>query len=31
MALDEQRFRQWMVTLEAASLLLAIIRLWIGQ
>ncbi|MBL6428211.1 MAG: hypothetical protein HOY44_11835 [Maritimibacter sp.] len=31
MALDEQRFRKWMVTLAAASLLLAFIRLWIGQ
>jgi len=31
MTLSDNRFRKWMVTLAAASLLVAIIRLWIGQ
>lgn len=30
MTLNENRFRKWMVTLAAASLLVAIVRLWIG-
>jgi hypothetical protein len=31
MTLGENRFRRWMVNLAAASLPVAIIRLWIGQ
>jgi len=31
MTLTEKSFRKWMVTLAAATLLLAIIRLWIGR
>jgi hypothetical protein len=29
--LRETAFRKWMVVLAAATLMLAIIRLWIGQ
>ncbi|PTQ74800.1 hypothetical protein C8N42_10390 [Celeribacter persicus] len=30
MILEEKSFRKWMVIIAAATLVLAIIRLWIG-
>jgi|LULK01.1.fsa_nt_gb hypothetical protein len=31
MRLEERQFRKWMVAIAAATLIVAIIRLWIGR